>query len=245
MVASTPVDLVKVYATNTGAGALVLGTALAGFRGVEALIDGATYSYSVQQGSNFELGTGVYSVSGVTLTRGVITSSYGNTAVPLSPNAVVTFTTLAKDLIPIPGTPGAPGEDGEPGPIGNPGPTGPASPQSFVIAASDETTALTAGVGKVSFRIPYPFTITGVRASLTTAQASGNILTVDINDAGVSILSTKLTIDNTETTSITAATPAVISDNALADDDLITVDIDQIGNGTATGLKVVLIGTTP
>jgi hypothetical protein len=30
---------------------------------------------------------------------------------------------------------------------------------------------------------------------------------------------------------------------ALADDAEITIDIDQIGNGTATGLKITLIGT--
>jgi hypothetical protein len=116
-------------------------------------------------------------------------------------------------------------------------------PTSEVIAASDETTALTTGTAKVTFRMPYAMNVTAVRASLSTAQASGNILTVDINEGGNSILSTKLTIDNTEKTSTTAATPAVISDSALADDAEITIDIDQIGDGTAKGLKVVLIGT--
>jgi hypothetical protein len=86
-------------------------------------------------------------------------------------------------------------------------------------------------------------TLTAVRASLTTAQASGAIFTVDINESGSTILSTKLTIDNTETTSTTAATPAVISDTALADNAVITIDIDQIGDGAAAGLKVYLIGT--
>lgn len=115
----------------------------------------------------------------------------------------------------------------------------------IIVACSDEVTALTAGTGKVSFRMPYAFTVTAVRASLVTAQASGSIFTVDINEAGTSILSTKLTIDNTETSSKTAATPAVISDATLADDALITVDIDQVGNGTAKGLKITLIGYQP
>lgn len=117
--------------------------------------------------------------------------------------------------------------------------------ESLVIAASDETTALTAGTGKVTFRMPYAFTLTAVRASLTTAQATngaGGIFTVDLNEAGVSVLSTKLTIDNTEKTSTTAVTAAVISDAALADDAEMSVDIDQIGDGTAKGLKVVFIG---
>lgn len=115
----------------------------------------------------------------------------------------------------------------------------------IIIACSDETTALTAGTAKVTFRMPYAFTVTGVLASLTTAQAGGAILTVDINEAGVSILSTKLTIDNTEKTSATAATAPVISDSAIAADAEITIDIDQVGDGTATGLKVTLVGYQP
>jgi len=115
--------------------------------------------------------------------------------------------------------------------------------ESIVVAASDETTALAAGAAKVTFRMPYAFTLTSVRASLTTAQSSGSIFTVDINEGGTSILSTKLTIDNTEKTSTTAAAAAVISDTALADDAEITIDIDQVGDGTAKGLKITLIGT--
>jgi hypothetical protein len=118
-----------------------------------------------------------------------------------------------------------------------------ATPFELVVAASDETTALTTGTAKITFRMPRAVTLTSVRASLTTAQASGTIFTVDINEGGASILSTKLTIDNTEKTSTTAATPPVISDTALADDAEITIDIDQIGDGTAKGLKVMLIGT--
>jgi hypothetical protein len=118
-----------------------------------------------------------------------------------------------------------------------------ATPFELVVAASDEGTALTAGTAKITFRMPRAVTLTAVRASLTTAQASGSIFTVDINENGTSILSTKLTIDNTEKTSFTAATPPVISDTSLADDSEITIDIDQIGNGTAKGLKVMLIGT--
>lgn len=115
-------------------------------------------------------------------------------------------------------------------------------PTEIQVAASDETTALTTGTAKVTFRMPYAMTVTEVRGSLTTAQASGNIFTVDINESSTSILSTKLTIDNTEKTSVTATTPPVISDTSLADDAEITVDIDQIGDGTATGLKITIKG---
>ncbi len=111
------------------------------------------------------------------------------------------------------------------------------------IAVGDETTALTVGTAKVTFRMPYAFTLSAVRASVTTAP-TGSVLTVDINEAGTTILSTKLTIDATEKTSTTAATPAVISDAALADDAEITIDIDGVGSTVAgAGLKVYLIGT--
>lgn len=110
------------------------------------------------------------------------------------------------------------------------------------VACSDESTALAAGEAKVTFRMPFAMTLSAVRASLTTAQASGSILTVDINAGGSSILSTKLTIDNTEKTSATATTAPVISISALADDAEITIDVDQVGDGTAKGLKVYLIG---
>jgi hypothetical protein len=113
----------------------------------------------------------------------------------------------------------------------------------MTVAASDETTALTTGTAKVTFRMSRAITLTAVRGSLSTAQSAGSILTVDINEAGTTVLSTKLTIDNTEKTSVSAATPAVISDSSLADDAEMTIDIDQVGDGTAKGLKVTLYGT--
>ena len=113
--------------------------------------------------------------------------------------------------------------------------------QRIPVACSDETTALAAGTAKVTFRMSA-FTLSGVAASLTTAQTSGSIFTVDINVNGASILSTKLTIDNTEKTSATAAVPAVISTTSVSEDAEITIDIDQVGDGTAKGLKVYLIG---
>ena len=119
----------------------------------------------------------------------------------------------------------------------------PSLSQSFIVACSDETTALTTGAAKATFRMPYAFTVTGVRASLTTAGTGANLVTVDINEGGSTILSTKITIDATETTSVTAATQPVISDASLADDAQMTVDIDQIDSGgVSAGLKVTLIG---
>lgn len=112
--------------------------------------------------------------------------------------------------------------------------------ETIMVAIGDETTAITTGTAKVTFRMPYAFTVTAVRASLTTVSSSGTP-TFDINEAGSSILSTKLTIDASEKTSTTAATPAVISDASLADDAEMTIDIDTAGTGAA-GAKIYIIG---
>jgi hypothetical protein len=111
------------------------------------------------------------------------------------------------------------------------------------IAVSDETTDLATGTGKATFRMPFGMELTEVRASVTTAP-TGATLTVDINDSGTTIMSTnKLSIDDGEKTSETAATAPGITDSTLADDAEITVDIDQVGSTVAgAGLKIWLIG---
>jgi len=117
-----------------------------------------------------------------------------------------------------------------------------AKTEVIAIACGDETTATAAATAVVTFHMPYAFTLTGVKAGVTTAPV-GSVLTVDINEAGTTILSTKITIDASEKTSGTAATAAVISDTALADNALMTIDVDGVGSGTAgAGLKVYLIG---
>lgn len=113
----------------------------------------------------------------------------------------------------------------------------------FIIACSDETSDLTAGTNKARFPMPYAGTLTAVKCDVNTAP-TGSTLVVDINEAGVSVLSTKLSIDVGETSSSTAATPAVISDSALASGAVISIDIDQIGSTVAgAGLKVTLFVT--
>jgi hypothetical protein len=110
----------------------------------------------------------------------------------------------------------------------------------IVIALSDETTNITTGTAKLTWRAPFAMTLTQIpRASLNTASTSGNP-TVDINEAGTSILGVnKLSIDANELTSVTAATPTTLADTAIADNAVITFDIDVAGTG-AKGLKVIL-----
>jgi hypothetical protein len=114
---------------------------------------------------------------------------------------------------------------------------------NFMLAASDETSNLTTGTAKITFRAPHAMTLVGIRASVNTAPVGSTII-VDVNEAGTSIFSTRLSIDASEKTSITAAVPPVFSDTAIANDAEFTVDIDQIGSSTAgKGLKITLYYT--
>lgn len=113
------------------------------------------------------------------------------------------------------------------------------SPVTLAFAISDETTAITSGTSKLTYYLPHAMTLTSVRACLTTSGST--LTTIDINEAGSSILSTKLTIDANEFSSTSALNAPVISDANLADDAKITFDIDGAGTGAA-GLKVTLIG---
>jgi hypothetical protein len=115
-----------------------------------------------------------------------------------------------------------------------------ASNTYLTVAISDESTDLTAGQGKTRFRAPFGMTIYQIpRASLNTASSSGDVV-IDINAGGSSILgANKLTIDESETTSTTAAVPTTLTTTSISDDQEITIDIDSEGTG-AKGLKVTL-----
>lgn len=112
------------------------------------------------------------------------------------------------------------------------------------LACSDLTTPIQAGTSVAYFRATEAFTITGVRASLLVASSSGAV-DVDVKKNGVSIFTTRVTIDATEKTSLTATTPAVISTTSVADDDEMTVDIVSPGDSPAdaAGLIVTIFGT--
>ena len=121
-------------------------------------------------------------------------------------------------------------------------------PESFCLALSDETTTITTGDNKVTWNIPYAFTLTNVYAYVNTVSTSG-LVTVDLNEdpdaeggtAEAAILSTKITIDANERRSSTAATAPVISDTAIAAQAELSADVDVAGTG-AKGLKVCLVG---
>lgn len=108
--------------------------------------------------------------------------------------------------------------------------------------SADLSTSITTGTDKAYLRAPCPMLLTDVRASLYGQSTSGTV-TVDINDGGQTILGTKLTIDQDEKTSTTAAAAHAFTEGGavIADDALLTVDIDGAGT-SAEGLAITLIG---
>lgn len=249
--------MAKVYAdrvlettVTTGSGDITLTGALMGFqRFGDALTVGDTCDYAIiavdgagDPTGDWETGTGTYSASN-TLTRTSVSES-------TNAGAAVTFAGGDKQVMLTIGARVAqivlPAAAGSAGDVltnlsGVPTYAAPAKPtECIIVALGDETSPLTTGTAKVTIRMPYAFTLTGVRASLTTASSSG-LPTVDIKESGTTILSTLLTIDATEKTSTTAATPAVISDASLADDAEITFNVTVAGT-SAAGLKIYLIG---
>ncbi len=100
---------------------------------------------------------------------------------------------------------------------------------------------ISAGAGQSATVImPFGMTLTDVDLVVKTAP-TGQSLIVDINEAGSTLFSTRPEID-------AAATREdgnhVFSDTSLAAGAAITVDIDQVGSGTAgAGLTIMLKGT--
>lgn len=94
-------DLAKMTTPTTGTTSpLVLGSAVSGFLSFSAagVQDGETIRYAIRDGANSEIGYGVYSASGTTLTRNVTSSTNSNNAISLSGAAQVFITPSAIDL---------------------------------------------------------------------------------------------------------------------------------------------------
>lgn len=119
-------------------------------------------------------------------------------------------------------------------------------PRIIAIKVTDDATAITTGDGKFIFEITEELDgayLIGVRAFVSTVSASGGPVDIQIRNItdSVDLLSTSLKIDDSEYSSDTAATPAVISlvNSMLSNRDRIAIDIDDAGSG-AKGLLVYL-----
>lgn len=93
---------VKFNTTTTGTGDITVGSAVSGFRtpASAGVSDGEVFSYSIEDGANWEVGRGTYTASGATFSRTVLQSSNSDAAINLSGSAVISISALAEDILP-------------------------------------------------------------------------------------------------------------------------------------------------
>lgn len=93
-------NLARMTTATTGTGTITLGSAVPGFLtfAEAGITDGQEVSYAIEDGLEREVGRGVYSSSGTTLTRDVLKSTNSGTEINLSGNAQVFITALKEDF---------------------------------------------------------------------------------------------------------------------------------------------------
>jgi len=114
--------------------------------------------------------------------------------------------------------------------------------ETCTVAPGTQVDAVTTGT-----KFTYPgfpgCKVIAVVMSVVTASSSGTI-TFNIKEGGTTIFSTTPTIDQGETSSITAATPCVISDHSIANNATVTFTIDGAGTNAAGPIWSMLIRRT-
>lgn len=95
-------NLAGMSTTTTGTGTITLGSAMYGHLtfAQAGVGNGDTVTYAIKDGAASEIGRGVYTSSGTTLTRTVLKSTNSDAAISLSGSAEVFITPAAEDIIP-------------------------------------------------------------------------------------------------------------------------------------------------
>lgn len=93
-------DLAKMTTATTGTGTVTLGSPVSSFLSFDAagVQDGETVDYAIVDGTDREMGHGVYTTSVTTLTRVVEASTNSGSALTLSGSAVVMITPGSKSI---------------------------------------------------------------------------------------------------------------------------------------------------
>jgi len=206
---------VRVTTSTTGTGTITLGSAATTYQtfAEAGVANGAVVRYLIEEGTNWEIGTGTYTSSGTTLSRTPSESSNGGSAITLAGNATVSIVAASQDITSgvaitggtidnavIGGTTAAAGTF-----------TNVTSTGTLTYATlNDGTTALTSTVAELNYSDGVTSNIQtqlDAKAPLASPAFTGTATGVNLT------LSGNLTVNGTTTTLNTTNT--VVSDNLL------------------------------
>jgi len=91
---------VRVTTSTTGTGTITLGSAATTYQtfAEAGVSNGDVVRYLIEEGTNWEVGTGTYTATGTTLSRTVSESSNSGSAITLAGNAIVSIVSAAEDV---------------------------------------------------------------------------------------------------------------------------------------------------
>jgi hypothetical protein len=201
----------KMTTATAGQGTLTLGSASDGFVSFAdaGVVDAETVTYCIEDGDDFEVGRGVYTASGTTLTRATVLlskigGSAGTTKLTLSGTAIVYITAAAED-IEVAGTAAAAIVTHEAALDPHP---------QYLTAAEGDTLFLTPAEGNAAYQ-PLDAELTAWGALATSAKADSSLtLTAGAGLTGGGDLSAGRTFDVGAGTGILANANDVAVDKA-------------------------------
>jgi hypothetical protein len=183
----TLVNRAKVSTATTGTGTITLGSAESGYQTFAdaGVTDAQVVRYVIEDGTDWEIGTGTYTATGTTLSRTVSESSNADAALNLSGSAVVYVSATAADLAPVlelyaenPSSPTAPSATG----------TNAVAIGSGAVAATNQSIALglnaTVGTSIRGTALGFSASATGNQATaISDSVASGGNSFAAVADA--------------------------------------------------------------
>ena len=197
----TLVNRAKMTIVSTGTGTLTLGTAVDGFQnfGAAGVADGDMVRYVIEEGTAWEIGTGIYAAAGPSLTRSPSESSAGGARIPLSGAAVVFITATTSDII-------QPGDNitklaNDAGYTANPGTVtsvAAAAGAGISVSGAPVTSAGTLTITNTAPHQPTNLGLTGTGNSRTLTSSTGSNVTLPVatpTNAGLMVTGDKTKLD--------------------------------------------------